>query len=78
MQRRLLYYDGCIKNRKVVSGKSAVYTVTGYIQSVNHAGKVCQLTSEGYEAPGGKIDTLNVYLNDKEAEAFTKSRYIPF
>lgn len=52
------------------SGQSAVYLVTGYIQSVNNAGKVCQLTSEGYEKIGEKLSTFNVYLYDKIAEEF--------
>lgn len=50
------------------SGQSAVYLVTGYIQSVNHGGKVCQLTSEGYKKIGEETNTLNVYLYDKIAE----------
>lgn len=50
--------------------RSAVYTVTGYIQSVNNGGRVCQLTGEGYAKVGGKISTLNVYLHDKNAEGF--------
>lgn len=52
------------------SGKSYVYVVTGYIQSVNHAGKVCQLTSKGYEKIGERTGSLNVYLYDKNAEEF--------
>lgn len=52
------------------SNKSSVYVVTGYIQSVNNAGKVCQLTNEGYEKIGEKTNTVNVYLHDKIAEQF--------
>lgn len=52
------------------SDKSSAYVVTGYIQSVNNAGKVCQLTNEGYEKIGKKMNTINVYLNDKNAEKF--------
>ncbi|MCM1399522.1 MAG: ABC transporter permease [Clostridium sp.] len=52
------------------SDKSAVYVVSGYTQSVNNAGKVCELTSEGYERIDGTINTVNVYLHEKEAEAF--------
>ena len=52
------------------SDKSAVYMVTGYIQSVNNGGKVCELTGEGYEKIGGSLSTLNVYLYEKGAEAF--------
>lgn len=53
-----------------VSDRSAFYVVTGYIQSVNNNGKVCQLTSEGYEKIGEKLNTFNVYLQDKIAEDF--------
>lgn len=52
------------------SDSSENYTVTGYIQSVNNAGMVCRLTSKGYEKIGTIPDTVNVYLNDKGAEAF--------
>lgn len=52
------------------SDRSASYVVTGYIQSVNHAGKVCQLTNEGYEKIGGSMNTVNVYLHDKIAGEF--------
>ena len=42
------------------------YTVTGFIQSVNYQGSVCELTSGGCEALCGKISasSLYVYLND--------------
>ena len=50
--------------------KSAVYVVSGYIQSVNNAGKVCQLTSKGYEKISEGINSVNVYLHDKIAEKF--------
>lgn len=52
------------------SGQSAVYTVTGYIQSVNNGGRVCQLTNEGYAKIGKKTNTLNIYLHDKNAKEF--------
>ena len=52
------------------SNRTAVYTVTGYIQSVNNGGKVCQVTDEGYAKIGGKISAVNVYLHDKNAEGF--------
>ena len=52
------------------SDQAAVYVVTGYIQSVNHAGKVCELTNKGYEKIGNSMCTVNVYLHDKNAEAF--------
>lgn len=44
------------------------YVVTGYIQSVNNGGKVCQLTQKGYEKIGEKTSTVNVYLQDANAE----------
>jgi len=50
--------------------KAADFVVTGYIQSVNHGGKVCQLTREGYEKIGEKPNAVNVYLHDANAEAF--------
>jgi len=50
--------------------RSAVYVITGYIQSVNNAGKVCELTSEGYARIGGIMNTINVYLHDKIARKF--------
>ena len=50
--------------------KSADYIVTGYIQSVNHAGSVCQLTSEGYEKIGETTNSVNVYLYHKNADEF--------
>lgn len=52
------------------SDKSADYVVTGYIQSVNNGGRVCQLTKEGYEKIGGKTSAVNVYLHDKTAKEF--------
>lgn len=55
-----------------VGSRSEDYIVTGYIQSVNNAGAVCQLTSKGYEKIGEKTDSVNVYLYDKNAEGFIK------
>lgn len=52
------------------SDGSADYTVTGYIQSVNNGGRVCQLTREGYGRIGGNTGTVNVYLQDAAAERF--------
>ncbi len=53
-----------------VGGKSAEYIVTGYVQSVNNAGMVCQLTREGYEKIGEETNSVNVYLYDKIAGEF--------
>lgn len=52
------------------SDRSAVYVVTGYIQSVNNAGKVCELTNEGYAEIGGAMNTVNIYLHHKIAQTF--------
>ena len=52
------------------AGQSAVYVVTGYIQSVNHGGRVCQLPDEGYAKIGGNMGAVNVYLQEKTAEGF--------
>ncbi|MBD5487212.1 MAG: ABC transporter permease [Lachnospiraceae bacterium] len=56
----------------IVGNQSANYIVTGYIQSVNNAGAVCQLTSGGYEKIGEATNSVNVYLYDKNAAAFIK------
>ncbi len=66
------HYPPGSKIELTVSGKSAVYTVTGYIQSVNHGGLVCQLTNEGYQKIGGLLNTVNVYLYDKNADELIK------
>ncbi len=52
------------------NSKSADYIVTGYIQSVNNAGAVCQLTRKGYEKIGDTTNSVNVYLYDKNADEF--------
>ena len=53
-----------------VGSQSTYYIVTGYIQSVNNAGAVCQLTSEGYEKIGETTNSVNVYLYNKNADKF--------
>lgn len=55
-----------------VGSKSEDYVVTGYIQSVNNAGAVCQLTGKGYEKIGEKTESVNVYLHDKNTGAFIR------
>lgn len=55
-----------------VGSRSKDYIVTGYIQSVNNAGAVCQLTSKGYEKIGEKTESVNVYLDVKNAGTFIK------
>ncbi|MCM1058526.1 MAG: ABC transporter permease [Firmicutes bacterium] len=53
-----------------VGSESEVYIVTGYIQSVNNAGAVCQLTGKGYEKAGEKATSVNVYLYAENADEF--------
>ena len=53
-----------------VGDQSTNYIVTGYIQSVNNAGAVCQLTSEGYKKIGETTNSVNVYLYNKNADEF--------
>ncbi|MCM1183472.1 MAG: ABC transporter permease [Roseburia sp.] len=53
-----------------IGDKSAAYMVTGYVQSVNNAGAVCQLTGEGYGRIGEDTNTVNVYLSSKNADKF--------
>lgn len=55
---------------EITSSDSAAYVVTGYIQSVNYGGRVCQLTKEGYAEIGEKMSAVNVYLHDKNAKEF--------
>ncbi|MCM1092297.1 MAG: ABC transporter permease [Muribaculum sp.] len=55
-----------------VGSQSEDYIVTGYIQSVNNAGAVCQLTGAGYEQIGEKPNSVNVYLHDQAADEFIK------
>lgn len=52
---------------------SCSYEITGFVQSVNYQGNVCELTIEGYEelASEGVAKSLYVYLEEgEEAEAF--------
>ena len=49
---------------------SAVYKVTGYIQSVNNTGKACELTGKGFARIDGTMSTVNVYLHSQIAETF--------
>lgn len=54
---------------------SQSFKVTGFIQSINYQGEVCELTTEGYTALG--VDqpmSLYVYLNEgTDAEEFIKA-----
>ncbi len=56
---------------KVINGdKSGVYKITGFVQSVNYQGNVCEFSLEGYEALLSQelVSSLYVYLED-EADA---------
>lgn len=56
--------------------KKAVYTVTGLVQSVNNAGAVCQMTTEGYAKIGGLTNSLNVYLHADEEGIISATEFI--
>lgn len=61
---------------KVINGENAcVYKITGFIQSVNYQGNVCEFTLEGYEEllDGKPVPSIYVYLEDgTDAEAVIK------
>lgn len=62
-------------NKDNSKDKVGKYTVTGFVQSVNYNGTICELTSEGYESLFGESEnvTLYVYLTDGVlAESFLK------
>lgn len=45
------------------NGRSHTYKVTGYVQSVNNQGQVCELTAAGYhKITETRLNHLNVYL----------------
>ncbi len=51
--------------------RSAEFTITGYVQSVNNGGEVCELTTDGFaRISEAAPSSLNVYLNEKNAEEF--------
>lgn len=51
--------------------KTALFKVTGYVQSVNNGGEVCELTKDGFARISEKnLNTLNVYLKKKNADDF--------
>ncbi len=52
------------------SERTAGFSVTGYVQSINYAGEVCELTEGGYDRIGGSVGTVYVYLQDKTADIF--------
>lgn len=53
------------KIKITVDNKSFEYTITGFVQSVNNNGVLCELTQKGYKklVKDAKFNTLNVYLN---------------
>ncbi len=53
------------------------YEITGFVQSVNYQGAVCELTTAGYEAVYGEITvpSLYVYIDDGVAAEEIISRY---
>lgn len=57
---------------KIENGKEhKSYTITGFIQSINNNGLVCELTNDGYkEISELAPTTLNVYISGKSAEKF--------
>lgn len=57
--------------------ESYTYKITGFVQSVNYQGAVCELTTAGYEALYGEITmpSLYVYLNDGVVAEEIISRY---
>ncbi len=57
--------------------ESHTYKITGFVQSVNYQGAVCELTTDGYKALCGEITmpSLYVYLDDGAAAEEIISRY---
>lgn len=57
--------------------ESHTYKVTGFVQSVNYQGAVCELTTDGYKALCGEITmpSLYIYLDDGVAAEEIISRY---
>lgn len=53
------------------------YEISGFIQSVNYQGNVCELTTDGYEALCGevKMPSVYVYLHDGVSAEEVISRY---
>ncbi len=57
--------------------KINTYKITGFIQSVNYQGSVCELTTDGYESLCGEnpMPSLYVYLNEGVSAEKVISRY---
>lgn len=54
------------KIKITVDDKSFEYTITGFVQSVNNNGVLCELTQKGYKklVKNAEFHTLNIYLNN--------------
>lgn len=56
--------------------KSYLYTVTGYIQSINNNGVICELSQDGYAKIGSNdFTTIHAYLNEGADIQKTIERY---
>jgi len=57
--------------------RSHTYEITGFIQSVNYQGDVCEMTAEGYKFLCGEtaMPSLYIYLNDGISAEEVISRY---
>lgn len=61
------------KIKITVENKSFEYTITGFVQSVNNNGVLCELTQDGYSklVEDAEFNTLNIYLNsDADVQKF--------
>ncbi|MDO4978634.1 MAG: ABC transporter permease [Candidatus Saccharibacteria bacterium] len=68
-------YDYKIGDKiKLSSSNSHEYTITGFVQSVNNAGEVIEMTIDGYKNINEDYepDTLYIYLDDETEEKATK------
>ncbi|MCM1287319.1 MAG: ABC transporter permease [Clostridium sp.] len=64
-------YDIGSEIELTVGDHSAMYTVTGYVQSINNTGEVCELSKKGYERISeNALSTLNVYADHVVVEDF--------
>ncbi|MCM1084185.1 MAG: ABC transporter permease [Clostridium sp.] len=64
-------YDIGSEIELTVGDNSAMYTVTGYVQSINNTGEVCELSKKGYERISENLlSTLNVYADHVTVEDF--------
>lgn len=55
--------------RLTMNGKDHDYTVSGFVQSVNHNGLIAELTDDGYDTIADKpLYSLNIYTNGKDID----------